>query len=667
MKRILTPLLALCGIFTASSAFAQSTWIGAGSNANWDTAANWNTAPANGDDVTFLTGNGTGNTIFLNGNRTSGNVTYNNTFSANGTNITIDGGGSSVWTIVTSIQKTFGNSTFTLSNSTIQLSSNSTNVNLNHNSANGTFVINSSIVGASNQTITINNFATGTNRAVTLGGDNSGFAGQWIIRRGGLQVNANANTALGGSASNTITFNGLSGEGGNTLTLNTGTNVTWANNFVNNNASASSAEGASILFAGGTNQNATLTLSGNFSSGVSQHASNRLYLGAVTSTGSTLSEGRIILTGDWSGYNTGGATNGITLLNPGSIIIQNASALANSAVGYNISSTSAATVGANATGAGLQMSSKLILGGAFTMNNQVLFSGTGGNINSFGARHGSGTATLAGQLTNNDADGANVFSQNAGAVLSLTGQVSSNSTSNALHINRSYTFNNGSGAATANPVGIVEFARAGGISYNGTVTVHAGTLLVNNTSGSGTGTGALTVNTGATLGGNGIITAATTINGNLAPGNNSPGVLTLNGATTLAGTVTMELNGTNRGTQYDGINTGSGLLTYGGTMNLVFGSQFISGNTTFDLFQFGSGGQTGTFSSISSSSFYNFTLNSGNSYSSADQLGNIWSFNHSTGDLNVVFIPEPTTWALLAVGLTALVILRRRHRSSRPC
>jgi autotransporter-associated beta strand protein len=197
-------------------------------------------------------------------------------------------------------------------------------------------------------------------------------------------------------------------------------------------------------------------------------------------------------------------------------------------------------------------------------------------------------------------------------------------------------------------------------SYTGTTTVNAGTLLVNTTLG-GPGAGAVTVNSGATLGGNGTINGNTSIaaGGTLAPGN-SPGVMTFNGTLTLAGTTAMELNGTNRGTQYDGINTGSGLLTYGGTMNLVFGSQFISGNTTFDLFQIGSGGQTGNFTTITSSSVYTFTLNSGNSYSAVDSFGNTWSFNHSTGDLAVV-IPEPSTWALLALGLTAMVVFRRRR------
>ena len=63
-------------------------------------------------------------------------------------------------------------------------------------------------------------------------------------------------------------------------------------------------------------------------------------------------------------------------------------------------------------------------------------------------------------------------------------------------------------------------------SYIGETWVKAGTLLVNNTSGSGTGSGPVTVTGGATLGGSGAITGDTTVDGSIAPGN-SIGILTI--------------------------------------------------------------------------------------------------------------------------------------------
>ncbi|MGD9418251.1 MAG: autotransporter-associated beta strand repeat-containing protein [Verrucomicrobiota bacterium JB025] len=59
----------------------------------------------------------------------------------------------------------------------------------------------------------------------------------------------------------------------------------------------------------------------------------------------------------------------------------------------------------------------------------------------------------------------------------------------------------------------------GNNTYTGGTVVNGGNLLVNNTTGSGTGSGIVTVGTNATLGGTGTISGATTINGTHAAGN----------------------------------------------------------------------------------------------------------------------------------------------------
>ena len=72
-------------------------------------------------------------------------------------------------------------------------------------------------------------------------------------------------------------------------------------------------------------------------------------------------------------------------------------------------------------------------------------------------------------------------------------------------------------------------------TYSGGTTISGGTLLVNNTNGSGTGSGAVTVDSGGTLGGAGIISGAVTVNsgGAFAPGN-PLGTLTISNNLTLA-------------------------------------------------------------------------------------------------------------------------------------
>ena len=87
---------------------------------------------------------------------------------------------------------------------------------------------------------------------------------------------------------------------------------------------------------------------------------------------------------------------------------------------------------------------------------------------------------------------------------------------------------------------------AAGNTYTGNTTVNGGTLAVNNTSGSGTGSGNVAVNSGGLLGGNGIISGTVTVasGGGIAPGN-SVGTLTVGSLTLNSGSVNnFEFNST---------------------------------------------------------------------------------------------------------------------------
>ncbi len=153
--------------------------------------------------------------------------------------------------------------------------------------------------------------------------------------------------------------------------------------------------------------------------------------------------------------------------------------------------------------------------------------------------------------------------------------------------------------------------------FTGGASVNAGTLLVNNPAGSGTGTNIVTVKTSGTLGGSGIILGAITVQagGNLAPGNAAIGTLTISNTLTLAGNTTIEIN---KGVGQDLVEASLSTVNYGGTLTVAnVGGALIAGDT---FTNFNAGAFTGNFSSISGSPGVNLA----------------YAFNPTNGVLSVV-------------------------------
>ena len=242
---------------------------------------------------------------------------------------------------------------------------------------------------------------------------------------------------------------------------------------------------------------------------------------------------------------------------------------------------------------------------------------------------------------------------------------------------------NGTGGITKNGPGTLELLGAN--TYSGANIINAGELRVNNTTGSGTGSGIVEVPAGAVLSGTGFLVpslgseAANTVSirrdGVVAPGN-SPGILTIGSVTTTA-TVSLDAGSIFR-FQYSGTpaadavdtggsatpGTGNSDLAVNGTLNIDPGAIFsIAGNfndfVPGQTYSFLVGTATNTASAFNITAPGQFDTTGFANYTSASlqwhNVGNNAYFNI------VVPIPEPGTAAL--TGLAAAALLRRRRRA----
>jgi autotransporter-associated beta strand protein len=207
------------------------------------------------------------------------------------------------------------------------------------------------------------------------------------------------------------------------------------------------------------------------------------------------------------------------------------------------------------------------------------------------------------------------------------------------------------GAIVKNGIGAPTLT--GNKTYTGNTTVNAGTLLVNNTAGSGTGSGAVSVAIGAILGGDGTIAGETTISGILAPGN-SIGTLNITGNTSWQGA---GVGGSDTDWKFElGASNAADRLAITGNFleDVTLGSTF--------RFDFLAATEIGTFALVSWTGSTNFSV----SYFSYTNLGggNTGTFSYNGNQLEFSVVPESSTiYLLVMVGIGLSIHCIRRRRS----
>ncbi len=222
----------------------------------------------------------------------------------------------------------------------------------------------------------------------------------------------------------------------------------------------------------------------------------------------------------------------------------------------------------------IEGSTKVINTNGFTILNAVNTYTGGTTVNGGTLQAGAASAFVANTayVVNGGTLDLNDFALTASSVSGSGGSVDLGSASLTVNASAGGTYAGeiiGSGFVIKE--GADSWNLTGANSYSGGTTVNAGTLFVNNTTGSGTGSGAVVVNTGGTLGGNGSIGATVTINdgGHLAAGN-SPGNLTVNSLVfSAAANMDFEFGAANSpGNALNDVVTVNGDLTLDGVLNV---------------------------------------------------------------------------------------------------
>jgi autotransporter-associated beta strand protein len=567
--------------------------------------------------------------------------------------------------------------------------------------ANGTFDISqganqvignlsgSGVVNLGSKKLTLHDATTQTfSGAINNGGLGGGTGGSLALNGGGKLILSGTNTFTGTTALTNSSIVDYQSSGAfaqtSAITVANGSTVELDGGIVGGSASMS-------LAGAGANGGALENVTGSNS-----------YAGAITLTDATAiqsdSGSTLALSGNISNSVSGGTTLFLTGNSTGANTISGAISDGTGPTSLEIDGANWVLANANTFTGGTAL-----VGGALQLNHANALQNSTVDIE-----------TANGLKFNNTASGGSTY--NVGALTGTVGETLTDTGNHAVTVvagsnGASTTYSgtlSGLGGITKTGSGVMELTAAN--TNSGATTVNAGTLLITNTTGSATGSGALAVLRGGTLAGTGAssgtgfaIGATGTGTANVLVGQTSTGDTNatsnmtliggsgLNNSTIANANLTFNLNtDTTTNNQLLVGNTG---IAFGSAVTLTLNLQGSTPVTNVPYFvliagtagtsgagQLGSqytglslgtsiAADGGTLTQILNSSVggsgnlvlaLNTTSYSPGSAGFYGGQGGLYLFQTSGGIDDIVVIPEPSTWAMMLGGLAVLIFWQRR-------
>lgn len=482
--------------------------------------------------------------------------------------------------------------------------------------------------GTGNRTLTLTGTSTGANSlAAAIANPSSGTLS---VTKSGLGT-----WQLSGSAANTYT--GLTTVSQGELDLNKTPGGTEA-------TSPNAIGSGGVTISGGTlkwlanwqvNDSALITLN----SGTVNLNGFQDTVGTFINTGGTFTTGvGGALTGTAASISWSGGTNTI---NSGGSVTDGHISLSNGTSATFAEVQGGGTMHLLSGGVGLQMT-----GATLTLDSSA---GTAGQLLLDGNVSTIASSTTSFINSSGNAANAGFIDMNGGT---RTYTVATGTTSSGIDLSIGAKLTSPGGAVTKLGTGTMELTGAN--TYGGNTNVNAGTLLANNTSGSATGSGGVMVNSGGTLGGIGAINTNSVMSNNV----NINGGGTITGATNgTVGALTLTTTSVIFGGSAGNLSTYLVDLTAGSSDRLA-----ITGNldlsSAFDQI---------TFQGTTGAASYQLITYSGllsGSFDTVSSLPTGYALSYSTpGEIDLVAVPETSTWVMGVLALSALLFSQRRRLS----